>query len=110
MHVCLLFCAENATAVPVLQGIHVSPPAYQTEDLFFSLDLSCLVSGKHEQPEDKCALDNVKAIEAYAGDWPDQALQQMTTLDHSQLQALKVVSVCCFSAHMDRPAAHFKPH
>lgn len=91
MHVSLLFCADNAMGSPVPQEIRVAPPAYQTEDLFFSLDLSCLVGGEHDQPEDKSALNQIKAIEGYAGDWPDQTLQQMTTLDHSQLQALKVV-------------------
>ena len=64
------------------------------------------MGGKHEQPEDKSAMDKIKAIEVFAGDWPDQALQQMTTLDHSQLQALKVVSVSCFQ-HAWRPVSSF---
>ena len=88
----MLCCTDDAGLAPVLEEIYVGPPAYQTEEGFFRLDLSCLV-GADEHHHDKGALGNIKAIDVHAGDWPDDKLQQMTTLDHSQLQALKVWSL-----------------
>lgn len=84
-----MICADDAAAAPVLEEIDVSPPAYQTEEGFFRLDLSFLVDGD-QHLKDINILGEIKAIDVHAGDWPDQELQQMTTLDHSQLQALKV--------------------
>ena len=97
-----LFRADDAAAAPVLEGIYVSPPAYQTEEGFFRLDLSCLVDDDHRL---KDIPDEIKSTDVHAGNWPDQELQQMTTLDHSQLQALKVWSMLLCCIHADRQAA-----
>ena len=70
--------------------IKVLPPAYQTEEAPFYLDLSCLVS-EECQTED---LTAVKAIDVHAGQWPEAELQRLTTLDQSQLLALKVLRAC----------------
>lgn len=77
----------------------MGPPAYQAEELDFKLDLSCLVVDGERDSE---TLDMVKGIDVLAGYWPSQALQQMTSLDHSQLQALKVITsrLCLFSSSL----------
>ena len=73
--------------MPALQQIDVEPPAYQTEGRSFKLDLSCLVDDKDRR---RAAVDSVRAINVNTGDWPTADLQRVTTLDRSQLQALKV--------------------
>ena len=66
--------------------MHVAPPAYQTDGAPFYLDLSCLVSTEHKEAD----LTDFKEIDVHAGQWPQAELQQLTTLDQSQLLALKV--------------------
>lgn len=65
----------------------MAAPAYQTDEGTFRLDLSCLAEGTGHVEE---ALDAVKSIDILAGQWPSDALQQVTTLDQSQLLALQV--------------------
>ena len=84
----LACCADDAKVPATSEKMYVRPPAYQTDQGSFTLDLSCLVDG-NEDCEDEDALDEIKAVDLH-GYWPNQELQQMTTLDLSQLQALKV--------------------
>ena len=65
----------------------MAAPAYLTQDASFRLDLSCLLD---EAVHDDEALDAVKAIDILAGHWPSDTLQEVTTLDQSQLLALQV--------------------
>jgi hypothetical protein len=65
----------------------VAAPAYLAQDASFRLDLSCLLD---EAVHDDDALDAVKAIDILAGYWPSDTLQEVTTLDQSQLLALQV--------------------
>ncbi len=65
----------------------MAAPAYLTQDASFRLDLSCLLD---EAVHDDEALDAVKAIDILAGHWPSDTLQEVTSLDQSQLLALQV--------------------
>ncbi len=66
----------------------MAAPAYLTQDVSFRLDLSCLLDEAVRNDEE--ALDAVKAIDILAGHWPSDTLQEVTTLDQSQLLALQV--------------------
>lgn len=82
-------CPGDGMSVPALQEIYVGPPTYQTDLYFFKLDLSCLV----EDPDyNKDAFWEIRTVDVHAGQWPSTELQQLTTLDHSQLEALKVTN------------------
>ena len=86
--------ADDGSDISGPEAIAVAPPAYQTEAGRFTLDLSCLVSTE-EHNED--ALSAIKAIDVHAGQWPSAALQQLTSLDQSQLLALKVMHALEYS-------------
>lgn len=86
----LACCADDDAKVPaVLDKIYVSPPAYQTDQGSFFLDLTCLVDGD-EDAQDEDVLDDIKTIDVHGGYWPTDGVQQVTSLDLSQQQALKV--------------------
>ncbi len=67
--------------------VHIPAPAYQTESASFKLDLSCLADASQQSCD---FLDAIKTIDILSGEWPTDALHQATTLDQSQMQALKV--------------------
>ena len=52
-------------------------------------DLSCLLHDTVRDDDDD-TLDAVKVIDILAGHWPSNTLQEVTTLDQSQLLALQV--------------------
>ncbi|MCJ1303589.1 NFX1-type zinc finger-containing protein 1 [Hypocenomyce scalaris] len=65
----------------------VAPPAYQTtEGGAFKLNLSCMMDGIGHDDD---AVDAIKAIDILAGEWPSDVLQEVTTLDQSQLLAVQ---------------------
>lgn len=80
--------AEPQTLPEASQNVHIGPPAYQTEDGSFKLDLSCLIQHA-DLPQ--AMLDALRAIDIHSGQWPVNALQQATSLDKSQLLALQVM-------------------
>ncbi|KAL0023606.1 hypothetical protein WJX77_006297 [Trebouxia sp. C0004] len=71
---------------PTAAAARVGGPAYLTQDASFRLDLSCLLD---EAVHDDEALNAVKTIDLLAGHWPSDTLQEVTTLDQSQLLALQ---------------------
>ena len=83
----LLMCPGEAMSAPALQEIYVGPPSYQTDSDFFKLDLSCLVEDPDFNEGSRC---DIEAVDVHAGKWPSRELQQLTPMDHSQLEALKV--------------------
>lgn len=62
-------------------------PDYQAHDHSFNFDLSCLVAFPEHHKE---AMTAVRAVDVQPGRWPMRELQEATTLDESQLQALQV--------------------
>jgi len=82
---------ESPPPPPTAAAARVAAPAYLTQDASFRLDLSCLLhEAVHDDDDDDDALDAVKAIDILAGHWPSDTLQEVTTLDQSQLLALQV--------------------
>lgn len=74
-------------AAPSKEHIDISAPPYQIEDLDFRLNLACLVT---DAKPDASLMQAVSSIDILGGQWPNEALQQFTTLDQSQLLALQV--------------------
>lgn len=81
-----MYCAET-TALLSAVCLNVGPPDYQTDAANFKLDLSCLVEPQQQHRE---AMAAIQAISVQPGRWPMKELQEATTLDESQLQALQV--------------------
>ena len=81
----------NKQTPDAAEKLHVGPPAYQTEEGVFKLDLSCLCN-TDGLPD--ATLQAVRSIDLHNGQWPEGALQQVTTLDKSQLWALQVMLAC----------------
>lgn len=82
--------AGRESPPPTAAAARVAAPAYLTQDASFRLDLSCLLDEAVRDDDDDDALDAVKAIDILAGHWPSDTLQEVTTLDQSQLLALQV--------------------
>ena len=88
---CTLY-AEPGSSLPTKMERRVAPPAYQTtEGGAFKLNLSCMMDGIGHDDD---AVDAIKAIDILAGEWPSDVLQEVTTLDQSQLLAVQVTLSC----------------
>lgn len=84
--------AEAAETSTTTATVDIGHPDYQRENNRFELDLLCLTQHADLAQD---LLDAVKAIDISTDQWPDDALQQTTTLDKSQLSALQVTCSHC---------------
>ena len=87
---CCIF-AVNKQISEAAEKLQVGPPTYQTEEGVFKLDLSCL-GNTNGLPD--TTPQAVRSIDLHNDQWPEYALQQLTTLDKSQLWALQVMLAC----------------
>ena len=89
--------AESESSPPTQVESRVAAPAYQTTEAgAWKLDLSCMIDGIEHNDG---AVDAVRAIDVLAGQWPSDALQEVTTLDQSQLLAVQVRLPCMLHNH-----------
>lgn len=96
---------------PDIQQSSIPLPAYQTGEGPFCLDLSCLLDDSCKHSEEATAA--IKAVNVQARQWPSAALERLTTLDQSQLLALKVAPLASshsYACVMSLSVCHGKAH